>query len=195
MINIYKLKLTSLQQEILRLLFIRTGKQLNQNNIAKALNVSPAAVMKALPKIRDGNLINMSQDKESKRWAIELNTDNHRVMQIKRAENLKMLYESGLADFLEETFPGCTIILFGSYSRGEDILTNETDKEKSDIDIAIETDEIEEYQVILLRVLENFEHLIGRHIQLHLFNRKTDLHVFNNIANGIVLSGFLEVKP
>ena len=70
MINIYKLKLTSLQQEILRLLFIRTGKQLNQNNIAKALNVSPAAVMKALPKIRDGNLINMSQDKESKRWAI-----------------------------------------------------------------------------------------------------------------------------
>ena len=41
-----------------------------------------------------------------------------------------------------------------------------------------------------------FEKMIKRHIQLHMFNRKNvDLHVFNNIANGIVLAGFLEVRP
>jgi len=59
----------------------------------------------------------------------------------------------------------------------------------------IETDETEEYKTIGLRILSDFEKEIGRKIQLHSFNRKNvDVHVFNNIANGIVLSGFLEVK-
>ncbi|MBS3145272.1 nucleotidyltransferase domain-containing protein [Candidatus Woesearchaeota archaeon] len=182
MINIYKLKLTSLQQEILRLLFIRTGKQLNQNNIAKALNVSPAAVMKALPKIRDGNLINMSQDKESKRWAIELNTDNHRVMQIKRAENLKMIYESGLADFLEKELPGSTIILFGSYSRGEDTI-------RSDIDIAVIGRKEKHIN------LDDFEKKLERNISINFYASFKEIHknLKENLFNGIVLFGGVEL--
>ena len=182
MINIYKLKLTSLQQEILRLLFIRTGKQLNQNNIAKALSVSPAAVMKALPKIRDGNLINMSQDKESKRWAIELNTDNHRVMQIKRAENLKMIYESGLADFLEKELPGSTIILFGSYSRGEDTI-------RSDIDIAVIGRKEKHIN------LDDFEKKLERNISINFYASFKEIHknLKENLFNGIVLFGGVEL--
>ena len=45
MINIYKLKLTNLQQEILRLLFVRAEKSMNQRQIAKVLGVSPPAVL------------------------------------------------------------------------------------------------------------------------------------------------------
>ena len=51
-------------------------------------------------------------------------------MRLKRADNLKQIYESGLADFLEKEFAGGTIIFFGSYSRGEDMAS-------SDIDIAV----------------------------------------------------------
>ena len=92
-------------------------------------------------------------------------------------------------EFLIEHFGNPkAIVLFGSFRRGEDFST-------SDIDIAIETDETEEYKTVGLRILSNFEKEIGRKIQLHLFNQKNvDAHVFNNIANGIVLSGFLEVK-
>ena len=72
MINIYKLRLTILQQEILRLLFMKIGKPLNQRRIANLLDVSPPAIMKALPRLEKENLINIQQDKESKRWSIEL---------------------------------------------------------------------------------------------------------------------------
>src|SRR3989344_5585802 len=130
MVNIYKLKLTNLQQEILRLLFVKAGMSLNQMQIAMFLNVSSPAVMKSLPYLEEGSLIKVQQDKGSKRWSIELNRDNHKTMQLKRVDNLKLIYEIGLADFLEKTFAGATIILFGSYSRGEDIIN-------SDIDIAI----------------------------------------------------------
>jgi len=41
-----------------------------------------------------------------------------------------------------------------------------------------------------------FERDIGRKIQIHRFNRNViDNNMFNSIANGIVLSGFLEVNP
>src|SRR3989344_447002 len=130
MVNIYKLKLTSLQQEILRLLFVNAGKTLNALGVAKALDVSQPAVSKAIPLMVKANLIKVEKDKDSGRLAIELNRDNHKVMQLKRVENLKLIYESGLADFLEKEFAGATIILFGSYSRGEDTVN-------SDIDIAV----------------------------------------------------------
>ena len=70
MINLYKLKLTNLQQDILRLLFIKAGNSLNQRRIANLLEVSPPAVMKAIPRLEKENLIKIEQDKESKRWSI-----------------------------------------------------------------------------------------------------------------------------
>jgi predicted nucleotidyltransferase len=77
--------------------------------------------------------------------------------------------------------------LFGSYRKGEDIST-------SDIDIAIEDNDTKDHQTHPLRE-PDFEKLLGRNIQIHLFSRKNvDHNVFNNIANGIVLSGFLEVR-
>ena len=40
-----------MQQEILRLLFIKSGKSLNQLQIARFLKVSQPAIMKSLPKL------------------------------------------------------------------------------------------------------------------------------------------------
>jgi len=81
-----------------------------------------------------------------------------------------------------------SIILFGSFRKGEDVSS-------SDIDIAIEKEETKEYKTLFLKELADYEKFIRRRIQLHEFNRKiVDIHIFNNIANGIVLYGFLEVK-
>ena len=182
MINIYKLELTNLQQKILRLLFVRVGTSLNQRQIAKYLKVTQPAVMKAIPSLEKQNLIKMQQDKETKRWSIELNRENHKVMHLKRVDNLKQIYESGLADFLEKEFAGATIILFGSYSRGEDIIN-------SDIDIAVigRSDK--------LIGLTNYEKNLERKININFYDSFKNIHkhLKENLCNGIMLVGGIEL--
>lgn len=182
MINLYKLKLTNLQQEIMRLLFIKAGISLNQRQIANLLEVTPPAVMKALPALAQENLLKIQQDKETKRWSIELNRNHHKVMQLKRADNLQQIYESGLADFLEKEFAGATIILFGSYSRGEDIIN-------SDLDIAVvgRKDKLID--------LTQYEQALGRQINLNFYDSfgKIHKHLKENLSNGIILAGGVEL--
>lgn len=182
MINIYKLELTNLQQRILRLMFVKAGSSLNQRRIAKILGVSQPAVIKALPKLEKENLVLIKQDKESKRWSIELNTENHKVIQLKRVDNLKQFYESGLADFLTVQFAGASIVLFGSYSRGDDIFS-------SDIDIAIigrkrKMIDLSSYQIPLERA-----------ININFYDSWDKIHknLKENICNGIIIAGSVKL--
>ncbi|RLE46068.1 hypothetical protein DRJ25_04735 [Candidatus Woesearchaeota archaeon] len=178
MVNRAKLKLTSLQSTILRILFKKAGATLNQKQIADFAGVTQPAVMKALPNLEKMGLINLTKDKKTKRWSVELNRSNQRVLQLKRVDNLKQIYESGLADFLEERFPGSTIILFGSYSRGDDNIN-------SDIDIAI----IETKEKPIK--LQQYEKKLERQININFYNsfKEINKHLKENLANGILLAG------
>ena len=182
MVNIYKPKLTHLQQGILRLFFVKAGTSLNQRQIANDLEVSPPAIKKALPELEKGGFIKRKKDKETKRWAIELNRDHHRIMQLKQADNLKLIYETGLADFLEKQFAGATIIVFGSYSRGEDIVN-------SDIDIAVIGRKDKRIDVI------KYEKELRRQININFYNsfKSIHKHLKENLCNGIVLVGGVEL--
>ncbi len=182
MINIYKQKLTNLQQEIIRLLFIKVGNKLNARQISRLLDVSHPAVSKALPLLEKQNLIKIDKDKETKRFSIEINRDNHKIMQLKRADNLKLLYESGFVDFIEKEFAGGTIFLFGSYSRGEDTI-------KSDIDIAV----IGRKEKII--DLEYYEKILERKININFYESFKTIHknLKENILNGIILIGGVEL--
>ena len=80
-----------------------------------------------------------------------------------------------------EKFNPNSIVLFGSYQKGEDTI-------KSDIDLFIESKE----QNINL---QEFETKLNRKIQLH-FNESFEKYpkeLKNNICNGIVLKGYLEI--
>ena len=113
---------------------------------------------------------------------ISLNRNVKKTMQIKRTENLKLIYESGLNKVLDEELPWATIILFGSYSRGDDTIS-------SDIDIAILRRKEKNIH------LEVFEKMLERKINLNFYNSLREVHkdLRENICNGIVLSGQLEV--
>lgn len=163
-------------------MFVKAGITLNQRQIANLLDVSPPAVMKALPKLEQEGLIKFDQDKETKRWSIELNRDNHRVMQLKRADNLRQIYEAGLADFLEKEFAGATIILFGSYARGEDLIN-------SDIDIAVIDREDKQIDVT------EYEELLERKININVYDSFKNIHknLKENLCNGIMLTGGVEL--
>ncbi len=101
----------------------------------------------------------------------------------KKLYNIKQLYDSELINYLKVELSNPTIVLFGSYAKGEDT-------ENSDIDLYIET--LSKKQVNL----EKFKKILKRDIQL--FQHKNikeikNTNLANNILNGFLLNGFVEV--
>lgn len=176
--DIYKLKFTVLQQEILRFLFVKPGASFTERALAKHLSVSPTAVSNALKGLEKTGLVKVRKDMESGRLSIGLNRDNPTAFFMKRIENLRLIYESGIANYLSEKFPGSTIILFGSYSFGEDAAG-------SDVDIAIIGSAKKAAD------LKKFSKLLEREISLNFYDdlSEIDKNLRENILNGILLSG------
>lgn len=177
----------SSQQKVLQVLFRYPEKEFSLSDLAKEAHVAKphiGAILKALE-----NLGFIKITKLTKIWRIKTNQENENFIRSKIIHNLHFVYQSGLIEFLTEYFENPrAIILFGSFRKGDDISS-------SDIDIAIEVDAEKEYETKSLNELSEFEKYIKKSIQIHLFHRNTvDTHVFNNIANGIVLQGFLEVQ-
>jgi predicted nucleotidyltransferase len=172
------LKWTSLEYKLFSLLCQRVGTKLSQREIAKILRVSPTAVANSIKGIREFVVV----EKTKTINFIFLNRDNPLVIELKRVENLKNIYLSGLSVFLAQELAGSTIILFGSYSRGEDIIN-------SDIDIAI----IERKDKILS--LEKYEKILNRKINIQFYKswKEIQSHLKNNILNGIILNGSVEL--
>lgn len=178
--DIYKLNFTTLEQEIFSLLCMRAGEKMSQRDAAKILGVSPTAVSNSINTLGKSNLIKIEKTKTIN--FISFNRDNQKAIDLKRAENIKNVYMSGLSDYLESELPGGTIILFGSYSRGEDTTT-------SDIDLAV----IERKDKVL--DLEKYETILGRKINVNFYISWKDIHkhLRNNILNGILLHGGIEL--
>lgn len=178
----YKLKFTRLQNEIFKLLCIRAGKVLSQREIARFLKVSPTAISKSLPLLEKEKLITINKQKNLNLNSISFNRDSEKAINLKRVENLKLIYKSKIINFLEDKFPGGVLILFGSYSYGEDT-------GHSDIDLAI----IERKEKKIN--LEHFEKVLEREIRINFYEsfNKIHKHLRSNIFNGIVLSGRIDL--
>lgn len=175
------------KNKILGILFKYPEKEFSLSDLAKEAGVSKANIGNILNEFQDAGLITI--EKLSKIWRIRSNQTNLLFIGNKIIYNLGLVYRSGLIEFLVEHFKNPkAIVLFGSFRKGEDL-------SNSDIDIAIESNEIKDYKTTWLKELVEFEKIIGRRMQIHIFNRnKIDENLFNNIANGILLWGFLEVK-
>ncbi|MEK6892650.1 MAG: nucleotidyltransferase domain-containing protein [Nanoarchaeota archaeon] len=175
------------KNKIMGIMFKYPEKEFSLSDLAKEAGVAKANIGDILGEFQEAGLINI--EKLSKIWRIKANHANWLFVKSKIVYNLNFVYKSGLVEFLTDYFKNPkAIVLFGSFRKGEDL-------SNSDIDIAIESGEAKDYQVNGLRELTEFEKSIGRKIQIHLFNRENiDINVFNNIANGILLWGFLEVK-
>lgn len=176
----YKVKWTMLQARVFSLLCLKAGERLSQREIAKLLKVSPTAVANSIKKLRDTDLVRVEKTKTIN--FVSFNRDERRAIELKRAENLKSIYISGLSDYLERELAGGTIILFGSYSLGED--TN-----GSDIDIAV----VERKDKMLHP--EEYEKILNRKINVNFYSSWKDVnrHLRNNILNGILLHGSVEL--
>ncbi len=175
------------KHKVAEVLFRYPEKEFSLSDLAKEAGVAKANIGNILEEFQKVGLITI--EKLSKIWRIKPNQTNWLYVRSKIVYNLNSVYGSGLVEFLVDFFNNPkAIVLFGSFRKGEDL-------SNSDIDIAIESNQVKEYKTIAVRELSEFEKIIGRKIQIHLFNRESvDIGLFNNIANGILLSGFLEVK-
>lgn len=137
---------------------IRYVKELKKEGIAKSSEIAGITVYSA--------------DRASKQFLLE-----------KKLFNLQQIFSSGLADFLILELSNPTFVVFGSYSRGEDL-------ETSDVDFYIETPAKKNLK------LEKFEKLLARKIQIFVYRNIREIKnkdLANNIINGITLNGFVEV--
>ena len=187
--DMYKVKWTRLQTEIFRFLCIKAGQTFNLSEIARSLSVSSTAVSKALPELEKTGLINVERSKTMNLMSIELNRNDEKTIGLKRVENLRMIYESGLVDFFKDKFPGATIILFGSYSNGEDVSVKSEKGQDSDIDIAVVGKKEKNIE------LKEFDKKFGKKISVNFYDsfNKIHKHLKDSILNGILLSGSVEL--
>jgi predicted nucleotidyltransferase len=174
--DIYKLKFTLLDLEIFAHLSVRAGQKLSQREISKNLSVSPTAVANSVKNLLKGDLIKLEKLKSIN--LISLNRDNPKAIQLKKVENIKNIYVSGLADELEEALAGSTLILFGSYLKGEDTVA-------SDIDFAVIGRKPKQLN------LEFFEKRLERQININFYHSFKEIHknLKNNILSGLVIFG------
>lgn len=186
--DIYKVKWTRLQSEILRFLCIKAMQTFNLRSIAKSLKVTPTAVSNALKDLKNSGLVSVERSKKMNLMSIKLNRENRAAIEFKRAENLRLIYESGLADFLYNGFPGCTVILFGSYSKGYDVWA-EAKEHGSDIDIAVIGSKEKDIG------LTGFDKRLERRINLNFYDSWKNIHkdLKDNILDGITLVGGVEL--
>ena len=178
--DICKLKWTVLQASIFSLLCLKVGQKLGVREISRLLGVSPTAVSKSLLLFEKNNII--IKDEKNRNFLIELNINDKNIINLKRVENLRCIYQSGLASFLIDKFPESNIFLFGSYSFGQDSVL-------SDIDFAIIGSKEKTADLV------KYEKLFERKIYIHFFKNFKDINknLKENIFNGILLNGGVEL--
>jgi predicted nucleotidyltransferase len=175
------------RQRVLTVIFLSPNEEFSLTDLAKTAGVSKSSASRVAWELEQEGVVKIIERPILLR--IKANRGSAPYLKEKIAFNLSVIYRSGLVEALVERFNNPkAIVLFGSFRWGDDIAG-------SDVDIAIESGEPSEPEIVRVDELRQLEGQIGREIRILIFNRdKCDLNVFNNIANGIVLAGFLEVR-
>jgi predicted nucleotidyltransferase len=181
-------KLSDAYQKIITWFFSFPNSIQGLNGLSEQLSISKTTakiIVESL--VREGFL---KKEELGKVWRITCNQQHPYNVTRKIAHNLAGIYESGIIEAIFELVPGAkAIILFGSYRKGDDV-------ETSDIDVAAEIVGNEAPKIVELGILQSHGYRKNIKINLHVFSKNyIDINLFANIANGIVLAGFLEVRP
>ncbi len=175
------MKMKDIKQTIKEYLFVNPTAKLRVREIERTLKLSLPSVIRyckelekegILTTIKIGNVNFYTANRSSEKYLLE-----------KKLYNIKKIYESCLIEYLKQELSNPPIVLFGSFSKGEET-------EESDIDLYIETPSKKKVS------LEKFEKLLKRRIQIFQhknLNEISNIHLANNIANGITLNNYIVV--
>lgn len=188
--NVRLMELNEAYQKVLYWFFSFPDTSIGLNELSATIQISKTTAKKIINDLEKDAFI----DKKiyGNTWIITCN-QTHKFNRTKKIVfNLNMvfdMYERGLReDILDLVGNAKAIVLFGSYRKGDD-------NDKSDIDIAVEIAGDADLRIIHLGKISEFGYRRNVPVNIHIFSRnKIDINLFSNIANGIVLEGFLEVR-
>lgn len=181
------IELNEAYQKALIWFFSFPNIEMSLNELSEQLGISKTTANRIVTLLV--NIGFLSKKVFGKVWRISCSQDHIYNYSKKIAYNLMMMHESGIIEEIHKLIENPrAIILFGSYRKGDD-------DETSDIDIAVEVLGNEEVKIMELGILPQLGYRKNVIVNLHIFSRnKIDLNLFSNIANGIVLEGFLEAR-
>ena len=188
--SMYELSASAIR--IANLFFDFPTKEFTLNETCASTGTSKTTAKKIVESFIQQGLI--TRKTIGKLWLLSANTKSKSFIRSKIVHNLGLILHVGftgntLIDFIRQRYPQAkSIILFGSYRKGDNT-------ETSDLDIAVEVAGNKDLEIVKFTSF-NLGYRKNVLVNIHLFARKNvNLNVFSNIANGIVLDGFLEVKP
>ena len=161
-------------------------RKFNVREVGRLTKLNPSTASKYLFLAAKSDMLKMEKSRNFILFSANLENRTFRDMKIYR--NIKKIRESGLVEFIENelNYPE-SIILFGSYAKGEN-------RKDSDIDIFILSESKKKLN------LKTFEAKLKAEIQVFRHNRQEierikvrSKELLNNIINGVKLSGFFEV--
>lgn len=185
------IELNEAYQKVLYWFFSFPNMETGLNDLSSDLKISKTTAKKIINALVDEGFLNKRI--YGKTWRITCDKDHLYNLTTKIAFNLAMVYGAyygSLRDHILKIVGNAkSIVLFGSYRKGDD-------NEESDVDIAVEVTDRKGPRIVELGMIPKFGFRENVKINLHIFSRDNiDLNLFSNIANGIVLEGFLEVRP
>ena len=182
------INLNEAYQKVMLWFFSFPTREIGLNDLAIATKISKTTANHIVTQLEAEGFL--KKEVLGKIWRISCNQNHLYNYSKKIAYNLTQIYESKILEMVNNTINNSrSVTLFGSYRRGDDT-------EKSDIDIAVEVLDNDELKIHKLGEFPKFGYRENVAVNLHTFSRnKVDLNLFANIANGIVLQGFLEVRP
>lgn len=168
--------------KVAELLFNRPNVTFHIRGLAKETGLSTTAVIQAVEEL-SGFLI---VEKTAITTNVKADVESESYRFYKKIFNLYRLERYGIIQTLKDAYRAKAIVLFGSFSKGEDI-------EESDVDILIVTSHKEARSIG--NYIAECEKLLNRRINLHVLNslEKSSPEFKNAIANGIVLHGYVKV--
>ena len=163
-------------QRVLAIFFDYPAREFYLRELSRELKLAMHTVISTTDILAKERLIIKTKGKALTK--VIANRENSDFIKYKRVYNLERIYDSNLTDFLISSYNNPKmIILFGSYSKGEDT-------EKSDIDVAILTS-----KRISLDI-KKYEKELKRGISIHEIDlSKVSSEFKANLQNGIVLEG------
>jgi predicted nucleotidyltransferase len=181
------LVLSEAYKRTLSFFFSFPSRTIGLNDLSQEIGVSKTTAREIVLQLEREKFLN--KEEIGKTWRITANPSHPYLITRKAPQSLQMIYESGAVDLIRKKYPSAkAIILFGSFRNG-------SDNEQSDVDLAVEITSNSEPKIEKLGAIESFNYRKNVPVNLFVFSRnKIDLNIFNNIANGIVLDGFLEVS-
>jgi predicted nucleotidyltransferase len=163
---------------VLKLFFRDPTTRVHIRELARRTGLHPNTVLRDTKLLVKDELLTTAENRAVKEVAA--NQDNPRFTLLKRIANIEEIMLSGIVEFLNEKYgTPSAIIVFGSYSRGED-------RVDSDVDIAVLTTRKQKLDFsVYQKTLDRNIHII------EVVPPIKDKDFLSSLANGIVLKGYL----